>query len=159
MSPEQINEAHYNEKTDIWSAGCVLYEMVALRPPFEATNHLALAKKIISGTIERIPERYSEDLQEVIQSMLLTDPERRPSVCDLMKNQKIKLRLNERDMRDEYSRLKKRDQELNDKLEKMKKRDEEIKKREDTLKEREAKAQDLKFKLSHSSGFYKSIDN
>jgi NIMA (never in mitosis gene a)-related kinase len=66
MSPEQINEAHYNEKTDIWSAGCVLYEMVALRPPFEATNHLALAKKIISGAIERIPERYSEDLQEVI---------------------------------------------------------------------------------------------
>jgi serine/threonine protein kinase len=34
MSPEQINEANYNEKTDIWSAGCVLYEMVALRPPF-----------------------------------------------------------------------------------------------------------------------------
>lgn len=34
MSPEQINETNYNEKTDIWSAGCVLYEMVALRPPF-----------------------------------------------------------------------------------------------------------------------------
>lgn len=62
MSPEQINEAQYNEKTDIWSAGCVLYEMVALKPPFEATNHLALAKKIINGQIERIPERYSEDL-------------------------------------------------------------------------------------------------
>jgi serine/threonine protein kinase len=64
MSPEQIEEAQYNEKTDIWSAGCVLYEMVALRPPFEATNHLALAKKIINGQIERIPERYSEDLQQ-----------------------------------------------------------------------------------------------
>ena len=38
MSPEQINEAKYDEKTDIWSAGCVLYEMVALRPPFKATN-------------------------------------------------------------------------------------------------------------------------
>ena len=43
MSPEQINEAKYDEKTDIWSAGCVLYEMVALRPPFKATNQLALA--------------------------------------------------------------------------------------------------------------------
>jgi hypothetical protein len=41
----------------------------------------------------------------------------------------------------------------------MKSREEEIKKREEALKEREAKAQDLKFKLSHSSGFYKSIEN
>lgn len=70
MSPEQINEANYDEKTDIWSTGCVLYEMVALKPPFQATNHLALATKIITGKIERIPERYSELLQDLIQSML-----------------------------------------------------------------------------------------
>ena len=47
MSPEQINEANYNEKTDIWSLGCVLYEMVSLKPPFTATNHIALANKIL----------------------------------------------------------------------------------------------------------------
>lgn len=34
MSPEQINEVKYDEKSDIWSAGCFLYELVALRPPF-----------------------------------------------------------------------------------------------------------------------------
>ncbi len=62
MSPEQIDEAKYNEKSDIWSAGCLLFEMVSLRPPFEATNPLALAKNILAGKIERIPERYSEML-------------------------------------------------------------------------------------------------
>ncbi len=62
MSPEQIHEAKYNEKSDIWSAGCLLYEIVSLRPPFEATNHLALAKKIIENKIERIPDKYSEYL-------------------------------------------------------------------------------------------------
>jgi NIMA (never in mitosis gene a)-related kinase len=62
MSPEQVLEKPYDEKTDIWSAGCVIYELVSFKPPFMAKNHLALAEKIISGKIERIPERYSEDL-------------------------------------------------------------------------------------------------
>lgn len=38
MSPEQIQEQRYNEKSDIWSAGCVIYEALTLRAPFEATN-------------------------------------------------------------------------------------------------------------------------
>ena len=43
MSPEQIHENQYDEKTDIWSTGCVIYELVSLLPPFTARNHLALA--------------------------------------------------------------------------------------------------------------------
>ena len=100
MSPEQINELEYDEKTDIWSLGCVIYELVSLIPPFTAGNHLALAQKILAGKIERIPERYSEDLQEVIQQMLNVDSTKRPSVEELIKLPKIKLRINERKLRD-----------------------------------------------------------
>ena len=55
MSPEQISDQKYNEKSDIWSAGCVIYEFAALRAPFEATNQIQLAMKIKSGKIDRIP--------------------------------------------------------------------------------------------------------
>ena len=70
MSPEQINEQKYNEKSDIWSLGCIVYEMAALRPPFKANNQLALALKIKEGKFDRIPYRYSDDLWSVIQIML-----------------------------------------------------------------------------------------
>lgn len=40
MSPELIEEQRYDERSDIWAAGCVLYEMLALRAPFEASNQI-----------------------------------------------------------------------------------------------------------------------
>jgi NIMA (never in mitosis gene a)-related kinase 2 len=79
MSPEQVRNGKYNEKSDIWSTGCLIYEIAALRRPFEASNHLALAKKIEEGKFDRIPLRYSENLFALIKQMLLVDPERRLS--------------------------------------------------------------------------------
>jgi NIMA (never in mitosis gene a)-related kinase len=70
MSPEQINEQRYNEKSDIWSLGCVIYEIAALRAPFEATTHLQLAVKIKDGKVERIPKTYSDELHQFILCML-----------------------------------------------------------------------------------------
>ena len=88
MSPELINEKEYDEKTDIWSLGCVIYELASLRPPFEASNQVALALKINSGKYSRIPLKYSDDLFAIIRSMLRLDPTKRPSV-DEFENFKI----------------------------------------------------------------------
>ena len=67
MSPELVNEKNYNEKTDIWSLGCLIYELASLRPPFEASNQVALAMKINGGKYSRIPLKYSDALFEVIR--------------------------------------------------------------------------------------------
>ncbi len=70
MSPECISELRYNDKSDIWSAGCILYEMAALRAPFEATNQIQLAEKIKLGKFKRLPSHYSDELNKVIACML-----------------------------------------------------------------------------------------
>lgn len=83
MAPEIINEKKYDEKSDIWSLGCLLYELCALRPPFEAANAVSLAVKINAGRFSRIPSKYSDGLFDIIRQMIQLDPRRRPRVEDL----------------------------------------------------------------------------
>ncbi|DAZ98204.1 TPA: hypothetical protein N0F65_005336 [Lagenidium giganteum] len=83
MSPEMVNEMTYDERSDIWAFGCLLYEMATLAPPFDATNQLALAKKINAGKFARIPAQYSEGLFQVIRWMLHRQRSKRPRIEDL----------------------------------------------------------------------------
>ena len=48
-SPEVWRDEPYDIKSDIWSLGCVLYEIVTLRPPFQATDMQGLYKRVIRG--------------------------------------------------------------------------------------------------------------
>jgi NIMA (never in mitosis gene a)-related kinase len=61
-SPEVWMEKPYSSKCDIWSLGCVLYEMASLRPPFVTQDLKSLKRAIISGVFKRIPIQYSNDL-------------------------------------------------------------------------------------------------
>ena len=112
MSPEQVDENKYNEKSDIWSLGCFLYELTTLHPPFEAHNHLSLALKIKSGKIDRIPDKYSNNLSKVIFRMLNTDPGKRPSIKDIISFPEVNIRIKERKVKDGYQKLKKYENEL-----------------------------------------------
>ena len=50
-SPEVWKDQPYDSKSDIWSLGCVLYEMITLRPPFRAENMEGLCNRVIKGKI------------------------------------------------------------------------------------------------------------
>jgi serine/threonine protein kinase len=52
MCPELIKGLSYNEKVDVWSVGCIIYEMANLKPPFQATNLIELGNKIDKGTFD-----------------------------------------------------------------------------------------------------------
>jgi serine/threonine protein kinase len=112
MSPEQCNELGYNEKSDIWSLGIIIYEMANLSPPFMASNHLALALKIRDGQYQRIPSQYSEELMRVISWMISPDPKDRPSVEDLLNLPNISVRLREKALKKNMQQLQKQQQEI-----------------------------------------------
>ena len=79
ISPEVWKDQPYDSKSDVWSLGCVLYEMTTLKPPFQAKDMEGLYKKVTRGFYPRIPTHYSQDLSNVIRSMLQISPNMRPT--------------------------------------------------------------------------------
>eukprot|EP01138_Halocafeteria_seosinensis_P002809 gb/GECG01002870.1/.p1 GENE.gb/GECG01002870.1/~~gb/GECG01002870.1/.p1 ORF type:complete len:768 (+),score=117.31 gb/GECG01002870.1/:1-2304(+) len=85
MSPELCESRPYSYKSDVWSAGCILYELLTLRRAFESENIAALIYKIMSGSYKPIESnRYSQELINIVHSCLKNDPSSRPSVGELI---------------------------------------------------------------------------
>ncbi|XP_041351440.1 serine/threonine-protein kinase Nek2-like isoform X2 [Gigantopelta aegis] len=96
MSPELVNNMSYNEKCDIWSMGCMLYELCALHPPFVAPNQMELNRKIRSGMFPRLPSQYSNELDQMIRKLIVVQVVKRPSIDQvlndpLLVNRRLKL--------------------------------------------------------------------
>ena len=92
-SPEVWNEMPYDNKSDIWSLGCVTYEMLTLHPPFRAKNMEELYNNVIKGKYKKIGGKYSEDMNEIIEFLLKVNPKDRPNCDEILKHPIIKKRL------------------------------------------------------------------
>ena len=66
LSPEIIEGRPYSFKSDIWSLGVLLYEMCALKPPFEGMNMHFLAMHISRGKYKPIPYHFSRELRDLV---------------------------------------------------------------------------------------------
>jgi NIMA (never in mitosis gene a)-related kinase 1/4/5 len=78
-SPEVWKDKPYDKSSDIWSLGCVLYEMIALSPPFTAKDMKGLYNAVTRGVYPKIPSHYSSDLSAMIASLIKVDPKKRPN--------------------------------------------------------------------------------
>lgn len=83
-SPEVWRDQPYDSRSDIWSLGCIIYEMAALNPPFRSTDMEELYRKVIRGIYPSVPTGYSSDLTNVIRAMLQVNPAYRPTCDKLM---------------------------------------------------------------------------
>ena len=86
LSPEICMEKPYNDKSDVWAIGCILYELCCFKYPFDAKSQGALLLKILNNEPEKIDNNYySKDLQKMIDMLLNKNYELRPSCEDILK--------------------------------------------------------------------------
>lgn len=93
LSPEICEGKNYNTKTDIWSLGCILYEMCTLHHAFEGRNINNLLVNIIRGHFAPINPQYSQDLRNLVASMLTKNPDQRPSANQILSLPFIRARI------------------------------------------------------------------
>lgn len=132
MSPEVLMDNPYSPVCDIWSLGCVLFELCNLLPPFRASTHLQLQTRIKKGVIPEVSPTYSQQLRNIIADCITVDPDIRPTCYDLLESLSVKMFRKEMDLKAATSTLNEFQKQLLIK-------NDELKKKEDSLKALEKK--------------------
>ena len=70
MAVELMYNERYTKTADIWSLGVMLYELCALKPPFDGPSIHVLSMKIVRGVYNPIPSGFSTELRNLIRMML-----------------------------------------------------------------------------------------
>ena len=84
LSPEMVEGKAYSTKADIWALGVILYQLCALKFPFEANSLPVLALKILKGSFPPLSNQYSKDLKSLLLQMLNIDQKKRPTVESIL---------------------------------------------------------------------------
>ena len=85
LSPEICKNKPYNEKSDIWALGCVLYELCTFNHPFESTNQASLIKKILEQNPKPIPTTFDYNFNILVKQLLQKEKNKRPSCKIILK--------------------------------------------------------------------------
>ena len=95
-APPEIWKDHpYDFKCDIWSAGCIIYEICTLHPPFRGTNFRELFNNIIKGFYNPINKIYSDELRNLLKMMIVVNPDKRYNIKMILNSDIVKKKMKE----------------------------------------------------------------
>uniref|UniRef100_A0A8C0FF49 non-specific serine/threonine protein kinase n=1 Tax=Bubo bubo TaxID=30461 RepID=A0A8C0FF49_BUBBB len=83
MSPELVEERPYDHTADLWSVGCILYELFVGTPPFYTSNIFQLVSLIVKDPV-KWPAAISPVFKSFLQGLLMKDPRQRLSWPELL---------------------------------------------------------------------------
>mmetsp|Transcript_22783 Transcript_22783/g.52037 ORF Transcript_22783/g.52037 Transcript_22783/m.52037 type:complete len:855 (+) Transcript_22783:49-2613(+) len=90
MAPEWWDGRGGTSLSDMWSVGVVLYELIALRRPFEAGNVLSLVNKVTSEDPAPLPEDVDDSAKQLIHTLLTKDAQARCSAYEALRSPFLK---------------------------------------------------------------------
>lgn len=154
MSPEVLMDNPYSPVCDIWSLGCVLFELCNLQPPFQAKTHLLLQNKIKQGKIPEVSLNYSLQLRSIITNSITVDPNERPSTFELLNSIPVKMFRKEKELRLLSSTLTAFHEQLKIKSEELQRKETAVKDLEQVQGQFESQKKDWERKLSNSKQDY-----
>ena len=85
LSPEICEDKPYNDKSDVWALGCILYELCTYQHPFTAKSQGGLILKILNDHPKPIHSYYSKELSILLNMIFNKDYNKRPSCLDILK--------------------------------------------------------------------------
>nr|XP_054598605.1 serine/threonine-protein kinase Nek3 isoform X1 [Nothobranchius furzeri] len=89
VAPEIWENKPYNNKSDVWSLGCVLYELCTLRHPFQASSWKSLILKVCRGAYPPLPAHLPYELQYLIKQVFKINPKDRPSIHTILSSHRV----------------------------------------------------------------------
>ncbi|XP_029028214.1 serine/threonine-protein kinase Nek3 isoform X2 [Betta splendens] len=89
VAPEIWDNKPYNNKSDVWSLGCVLYELCTLRHPFQASSWKSLILKVCRGAYPALPSHLPYELHYLVKQMFKTNPKDRPSLHTILTSHRV----------------------------------------------------------------------
>jgi len=91
MSPEMLEGRPYGFETDQWALGCVLYEIMALEPPFATCEcYAAVVTAVLHSPPISAPPGYSAELAKGVEALLARKPHDRPSNTELLRGRLLR---------------------------------------------------------------------
>jgi 3-phosphoinositide dependent protein kinase-1 len=76
VSPELLTEKNACKASDLWAFGCIIYQLLAGRPPFKAANEYLTFQKIV-GLEYAFPEGFPPVAKDLVERLLVLDPQKR----------------------------------------------------------------------------------